>query len=277
MACTANFFFRYPVGGNIQVNCAPGGAGVLPGTYGDITTSCRPSRVRARVNGGAWVTSAVGYTQSGPTYFTAWNLANIPGVVCSTTQSNQLIVEVEVTDPVTGAVSWITSNPVNFFAYCMMMPPMRMNANAIYYLQLPTLNPPSLLWGVVAAKLAATQVVTLKRVKEMRKAKSSKAADGNSGGGVEWRSIGQAEGLWTMTVGGNRQAQLRLTLPAKLGGTTYPLELLWGSGNFSPNKGGLFGPVGNNVLLQTLSVSSTRQLARRKPKPKKGGPKRIRR
>jgi hypothetical protein len=261
MACTANFFFRYPTGGSIQVNC-PGGAGVLPGTYGDITTSCRPSRVRARVNGGAWVTSAVGYTQGGGTYYTAWNLANIPGVVCSTTQSNQLIVEVEVTDPVTGAVSWITSNPVNFFAYCMMGPPlMRARVEKTMYLQTSPLYAPSPLWGLVESKLAATQIVTLKLVKRDQKSEKKSAKESDQPAGPEWQSTGSAQGLWKLIAGGKNQAELHLTLPVKVGGKTVYLEQVWGSGNFKPHKGGLFGPVKNVVFLHTLSVSSTKSEA----------------
>jgi hypothetical protein len=272
MACTASFFSRYPTGGTITVNCPPSG-NVLPGTYGDIATSCRPSKVRAKVNGGAPVTSAVGYVQMGGSYFTTWNLANVPGVICSTSNPNQLVVEVEVTDPVSGAVSWIASNPVNFYATCMMSPPPpRAFGEKHYYMQLPVLYPPSLLWGMVEGKLVATQIVTFKRVDEKRDVKKRAkplAMSDDSGIRLEWKSTGQAEGLWTLTLGGNQQARLRLVLPAKFGGTTYRLEFMWGSCNFTSHKGGLFGPIGNNILLQTLTVTATKG-SRMKPKSKGG-------
>jgi hypothetical protein len=243
MACNVSFSIGFPFGGPVQVTCS-GGVGTLSTAYGNITSSCRPSRVRGRINGGAWVMAPVVGSSFGGTYIATWTLRDIPGATCDNA-TDILEVEVEVTDGVN--VSWVPANPVGFSAYCFMMPaPMRIDAAPLIELEAFNLVPPSLLWGVVASKLADTGAVKLKRVR----GEGKMAAPGSA----MWKSIGVAQGLWTLVLGAEKRAQLTLTVSGKIGGTTYKFEFLWGCGKFSPIKGGQFGPVGSNPITQVLSV-----------------------
>ena len=241
MPCTASFSIGFPLGGAVQVICV-GGVGTLSSTYGSVTSNCRPSRVRGRINGGAWVYTNV-FPGGSPPYYAPWTIRDIPGATCNNLPDT-LQIEVEVTDSVTGTVSWIAANPVTFSAYCNMAPPpMRMQAAEMMEVEvaMQELLPPSLLWGVIAGKLAETKIVKLRRAR-------------HNAEGVVWQSIGTAEGLWTLTAGGDNKAQLVLTLDVLIEDEPYALEFPWASGDFSAVEGGLFGPVGSNTIIQTLNV-----------------------
>lgn len=260
-----SFSVGYPLGGPVQVTCS-GGTGTLSTAFGSVSTDCRSTQVRGRINGGGWVTAPVSPWPIGGTFIASWTLRNIPGATCDNT-TDILELEVEVTDPATGAVSWIAGNPVAFSAYCFMMPmPMRMDVANIFELEVSKLLPPSLLWTITEGKLAATKSVKLKR------ARSSKKMD--SPGAPLWRSIGAAEGLWALVLGTEKRALLTLRLKGNVGGTTFEFEFQWGCGKFRPYKGGLFGPVGENPIPQVLAVTAPQSeqgatiRARRRAKPK---------
>ena len=254
MPCNANLGVSYPSGGLVEVACS-GGVGTLSTAFGNLSASCRPSRVRGRINGGAWVMATVIPSSFGGTHIAPWTLRNIPGATCDNL-SDTLEVEVEVTDQA-GAVTWLAGNPVAFNAYCFMTPPpMRMNAAETMEVQLQDLVVPSPLWGAIAGNLVQTEVVKLKR------------AHRNEEGGIAWRS---ADGLWTLIADGDQKAQLRLEVDGEVDTGTYEFVFRWGSGDFSVIKGGEFGPVGNNPIAQTLIARGRRDQKGPAMKPRPRG------